>query len=120
MCCKCVPRSAMTYGEVMAVVNQRSILGKFEISDVYLSDVQSLMFRFAVQRGDEKYAEQLLVDWGFKKKVKQVYITKWIPGRHYYALDEKFNTYGDAISHLESEGYESLGVKETRIPQEGD
>lgn len=47
--------------------------------------------------------------------VKQEAIHKWVPGDHYYALGEKFNTMAEAEAHLERNGFKCLGLRETFV-----
>ena len=70
------------------------------------------MFRNALARDGIKRAEQFLVDWHMKEQ-KTAWVTKWVPGDHFYAQGKKFDRYEDAMKHLLSLGFTVLGLKET-------
>lgn len=65
-------------------------------------------------RDDRITARKMLTDWDIKIK-NQVYITKWIPGDHYYVGRLKFDTYSEAKDYAEYRGYVCMGVKYTHI-----
>lgn len=85
-----------------------------------MTEIQHLTLRSALSRGDIKQAEQLLLDW---KLQKQSWITKWVPGNHFYAQGKKFDHLQDAEAYLKNLGFVSLGLKEVEIshtPVDGD
>ncbi len=79
-----------------------------------LTEVQGLVLRSALHRGDLRKATQLMLDWGHQK---QAWVTKWRPGHHFYAQGKKFNRYEDAEKYLKELGFVSLGIKEIEIPR---
>lgn len=80
------------------------------------TEVQWLVFRNALKMDGIARAEQFLVDWGLKEK-KVAWITKWVPGDHYYAQGVKFDRYVDAERHLKGLGFSVLGLKEVVVPR---
>jgi len=81
--------------------------------------VAQLCVESALARGDQKSAETLVVDNQPRCNVKQ--ISRFVPGRHYYALDRKFLTYDLAVTYLRDRGYTvHPEVFEYRILREGD
>lgn len=75
------------------------------------TEVQWYVFRNALARDGIEAAEQLLFDWQMKAQ-KTAWVTKWVPGDHFYAQDKKFDRYEQAVAHLESLGFKVLGLKE--------
>lgn len=46
--------------------------------------------------------------WNYERARSQrpkLSVSKWVPGDHFYVLDEKFRSLEDAIKHLEFKGY---------------
>lgn len=85
------------------------------------SEVQRYIFRNALVREGIQRAKQFIRDW--KLVETQAWITKWVPGDHYYAEGEKFDHYSDAERHLKLRGFNVLGLKEIKVPippKEGD
>lgn len=71
----------------------------------------------AFNRHDREAAERFVRDWkneSFRRK-KRANVSKWIPGSHYYALDQKFDTLAEAKEHLRDNGYEFGSLIETRV-----
>lgn len=93
---------------VLKAVEKNVILRR---STGYLTEVQSAIIDSCLARGDREKAEQLIQDWNNERDGKRptADISKWLPGDHYYALDKKFRTLGDAESYLQSRGYRFSG-----------
>lgn len=95
----------------------RAITGE---SRFHLDYVQEMRLRNTITMGTLAEAKQLLQDWGIQR---QAWITKWIPGDHFYAQGKKFDRFQDAEDYLKGLGFASLGLKEVEIPRtekEGD
>lgn len=70
-----------------------------------------------LQRSDYAKARAMVADW----RGKQLYITKWVPGDHYYVFGEKFNRYDQAVARAGELGYSVRGVQERFVyVREGD
>lgn len=81
-----------------------------------LTEVQSFLLDSALYRGDMARAKEMIADWATPMSGNPgAYISKWIPGIHFYALDKKFATLEEAREHLERNGYTYLGFKPVRI-----
>lgn len=81
-----------------------------------LTEVQSYILDSCLQRDDLATAKQFLTDWTTPAPEKPgAYVSKWVPGSHYYALDTKFATLEQAREHLERNGHTYLGFKPVRI-----
>ena len=79
-----------------------------------LSEAQRhILSSYACQ--DRKWRDGLLRDWGLLDENKEVFVTKYVPGTHYYALEQKFLTFTEAREHLEKNGYKCLGLQRTRV-----
>lgn len=79
-----------------------------------LSEVQRLVLRSALGRGDLEKATLLMVDWGHQK---QAWVLKWVPGDHFYAQGRQFDRYEDAESYLRELGFQPLGLRENKVPR---
>jgi hypothetical protein len=82
------------------------------VQDTPLTEVQRYIILSCLARGDETEAMELLIDW-MPNRYRCIY--KWIPGNHYYALNEKFNTLQEAKDHLRNFGYQFKCLIEQRI-----
>jgi hypothetical protein len=79
-----------------------------------LSEVQRhILSSYACQ--DRKWRDGLLKDWGLLDTDKEAFVTKYVPGTHYYALDKKFLTFIQASEYLKEHGYKCLGFQEYRV-----
>lgn len=85
-----------------------------EKSAEHLTSMQSHILNSCLMRGDLNAAEQFVLDWN-QTKTKKMHVSKWFPGRHYYALDKKFNTLGEAIEYLRKNGYAYSGLNVVSI-----
>ena len=87
--------------------------------ELHLSEVQRYILASYPCQSSRKHREQMLIDWGLMidKKKEKAYISKYVPGIHFYALDEKFLTYSQALEHLEKNGYKCAGLLKHRIPE---
>lgn len=83
-----------------------------ENSNGPLSEVQGYIIDSCLARGDFDKAHQLIKDWNSRSTRPVNYVSKWIPGNHFYALNAKFDAIEDAISHLEAAGYRYGGLRE--------
>lgn len=89
----------------------RTLLDKIHWTGA-MSFVQVCIIKTHIINGDIEYAEKMLRD--FDKRPTRP-ISKWMPGAHYYALDQKFNTQEQAERHLGEHGYKSSGVEITKV-----
>lgn len=82
--------------------------------NIATTEVQGYIIDSCLARFDEATAERLIRDWTeekFKVKAKPTaYVSKFQPGSHYYALDQKFDSEFAAREHLQRNGYECLGL----------
>lgn len=58
---------------------------------------------------------QFLRDWCAQDRRPSREVTKFVPGDHYYALDQKFNSLSSAIDHLQASGYRYSGLREKHV-----
>jgi len=83
-------------------------------SDGPLTECQGYLLTSAFARGDRETAWKFIADWNAERdrlRPKRS-VSKWIPGIHFYAVDEKFDTLEEAIEHLQSKGYAYDGLRE--------
>lgn len=73
----------------------------------------------ALTRHDLESARIFLNDWTSRLPTALVY--KWVPGDHFYALTQKFDTLSEAIHYLREAGYAYGGIRERHVyPHGGD
>lgn len=77
-----------------------------------LTMTEGYLIDSCLNRGDIEQAEKFIRDWNSTLAKPKRCISKWIPGNHYYALSEKFNSLEDAINHLKINGFEYDGLQE--------
>lgn len=75
----------------------------------YLTEVQSFIIDSCLARRDLDTARQHIIDWNRQRDSKESDISKWTPGDHFYALDKKFSTLGEAIDYLRIKGFRFSG-----------
>jgi len=74
----------------------------------------------ALAREDERAVRIYVNDWSATAcKKPQRSIFKWIPGDHFYALEDKFDTLDEAKQHLKRHGYECGPVVEQHVYAQG-
>lgn len=79
-----------------------------------LTETQGYLLTSALARGDDEAAWKFISDWNAERdRLRPKHsVSKWIPGVHYYALAEKFDTLEEAIEYLQSKGYAYGGLRE--------
>lgn len=77
-----------------------------------LTEIQGYMIDSCLNRGDIEGAKRFIQDWNATKVKPKRDVSKWTPGDHYYALDQKFVTLEAAIEHLKAKGYEFGELRE--------
>lgn len=80
-----------------------------------LTEIQSMILDSCLARGDIEQAEKDIADWNTQRVAasrRTEYVSKWVPGDHYYALDQKFDTLAKAKAHLKRRGYAYGGLRE--------
>lgn len=77
-----------------------------------LTETQSYIIDSCLARMDLGKAEQLVRDWDVAAgRNEKRHVSRWVPGTHYYALEKKFGTLGEAIAHLVESGYRYAGTR---------
>ena len=84
------------------------LLSAEQINNSALSECQRYIIESCLLRSDYRTARILLKDW---RITKELYITQWVQGTHYYVLREKFDTYELAKAYAIQQGYRILGVR---------
>lgn len=82
-----------------------------------LTRVQAELLKSAAARDDWRQVETFLRDWGGPDTRKVANVSKWVPGAHYYALNDKFDTLAAAKSHLTENGYQFGEFIKRYIPE---
>lgn len=95
------------------------IAGECDYSGVDIG-MRADMLRSAFARHDRRAVVRMVKDWTTPRGRRTASVTKWVPGDHFYALDEKFDSLEAARSHLRKNGYEYEGLTETRMYHDGD
>jgi hypothetical protein len=75
------------------------------------------MLMSAFARQDERAVRRFLDDWVAMDRRPKAQVSKFIPGEHYYALSEKFDTFEEAKNHLSNRGYTYAGLLEKYVPK---
>ena len=78
------------------------------------------LLRSAMCRRDVEAVRIFLHDWLYLDARPGQCAYKYVPGEHFYALNTKFNTLNEAISHLTARGYRYAGLHEERVQRLGD
>lgn len=75
----------------------------------------------ALARQDYDCTRRYVHDWSEPKSRSSEVVSKFVPGDHYHALGERFDTLDEAIHYLKSNGRIYGGLKEVYVyPKEGD
>jgi hypothetical protein len=106
--------------EVPLWLRQHCFWSEHEDLKQRLSEVQQGIIVSCLARHDEKTAVKHLNDW-MRRPYKTVYISKYVPGSHFYVLGTKFDTVSEARRHAENQGYR-VGdeIQTVRTPYDGD
>lgn len=105
-------------GPVFASYAAQELLQAIGLRNGLNHDVCYYMLRSAIVRQDIRNVSNYLQDWG--GRYRTCAITKFSPGKHWYALNERFNSHAEAVEYASSKGYKVSGVKEKRFPHAGD
>lgn len=75
----------------------------------------------AMARGDFAGCRRFVNDWRYYRPDRRpaAVVAKWIPGDHYHALNERFDTLEEAVAHLERNGYRFDGLRERFVYKDG-
>jgi hypothetical protein len=75
------------------------------------------LIRSALNRHDEDAVRVFVNDWADMgiRGPKSAMVSRWVPGDHFYALDEKFESLYEAIQHLKNNGYKYSGITERHV-----
>lgn len=85
------------------------------------SAVQLLVVKSCLMRFDEAKAIELIADWDKEHKTPYTTISRYMPGKHYHVLGEKFGSFAAAKDYAEKHGYEVYpDVKILYLPKAGD
>jgi len=76
------------------------------------SECRYWMLMSALARQDARAARIYLQDWKYQDKLPKAKISKFIPGEHYYVLNNKFNSLEEAKNYLHEQGYIYAGFEE--------
>ena len=72
----------------------------------------------ALARHDSHTALMYLRDWS--GEAPACVVTRFLPGKHWHVLGEKFYSYEEAELHARHRGYRVTGTREERFPYPGD
>lgn len=78
-------------------------------------EVRYWMIRSALGRQDARTVRIYVNDWKHARHRPSAPVSKWIPGDHYYVLNEKFDTLDEARDHLCNRGYRYEGLIEKHV-----
>jgi hypothetical protein len=71
------------------------------------------LLRSAMARGDKEACRMFVNDWSGRTTARPPRaVWKFVPGDHYYALDQKFDSLTEARRHLERHGFSYGGLQE--------
>lgn len=71
----------------------------------------------ALCRGDLNAARVFVNDWSKYRGKPTAVVHKWIPGDHYHALNQQFDTLDAAKAYIERSGYKYGGYEERHVYQ---
>lgn len=75
----------------------------------------------ALARGDANTARMYVNDWSRPRLRPSEVVSRFVPGDHYHAMGERFETLDEAIRHLRLKGRTYAGLKEVHVyAREGD
>jgi hypothetical protein len=78
-------------------------------------DICSRLVYSALAREDADSVRVKVNDWSEYGRARSAPVYKWIPGSHFYALDEKFDGLESAKDHLRMNGYVFSGLVERHV-----
>lgn len=108
-------------GPFLDFVASELVNAPFKSAPAY--DIRKGLIKSALARQDDNAVRRLINEWEQDKiqaKSKRP-VFKWIPGKHYYVLDAKFDTLKEAIKYLQLNNYIYEGLIEKYVyPKTGD